>query len=110
MLRTKLVVFALLPFCALACVTQSTASYADALTVTVENDTFTGSDNNYTNGIGATWVSNDLHSYDDDRFVSKWGRFWSFLPFVGDDLIDHPVEFSLKREHLRCPRCVEVSP
>jgi lipid A 3-O-deacylase len=85
MLRTKLVVLALMPFCAVACVMQSTAAYADALTITMENDTLTGSDNNYTNGIGVTWVSNDLDSYDEDRFVSKWDRFWNFLPFVGDE-------------------------
>jgi len=56
-----------------------------ALTFTLENDVFTGSDNNYTNGLGVTWVSAELNEYDDDSFVGKWGRFWSFLPFVGDD-------------------------
>ena len=49
----------------------STASYDGALTVTLENDTFTGSDNNYTNGLGVAWVSNGLDTYDDERFVSK---------------------------------------
>jgi hypothetical protein len=56
-----------------------------ALTFTLDNDVFTGSDNNYTNGLGITWVSPDVSTYDDDRFVSKWSRFWSFLPFVGDE-------------------------
>ena len=64
---------------------HSTAAYSEALTVTVENDVLTGSDNNYTNGIGTTWVSNDIDSYDEDSTVGKWGRFWGFLPFVGDD-------------------------
>ena len=45
---------------------HSTAAYSEALTVTLENDILTGSDNNYTNGVGITWVSNDLDSYDDD--------------------------------------------
>ena len=30
---------------------QSTATYDGAMTLTVENDTFTKSDNNYTNGL-----------------------------------------------------------
>ena len=81
----KVVVIAVLASCAVGCVTQSTASYDGALTVTLENDTFTGSDNNYTNGLGVAWVSNGLDTYDDERFVSKWGEFWSFLPGIPDD-------------------------
>ena len=81
MLRTKPVVLALLAFCAVACVTQSTAAYAEALTVTAENDVFTGSDNNYTNGIGVTWVSNDLDSYDDGQVRQQMGPILA-LPAV----------------------------
>src|SRR6478735_4519016 len=55
-----------------------------AITLTLENDVLTGSDNAYTNGLGATWVSGDLASYDDKALVRRWGRFWDFLPFVGD--------------------------
>ena len=47
------------------CVTQSTGAHDGAMTVTVENDTFTGSDNNYTNGIGGTWNSNEINAYDE---------------------------------------------
>jgi hypothetical protein len=67
------------------CVTQSAATYDGAFTFTLENDTFTGSDNNYTNGLGVAWVSSELDKYDDERFVRKWGKFWSFLPGVPDD-------------------------
>jgi hypothetical protein len=67
------------------CLAQSTSDYGGALTVTLENDTLTGSDNNYTNGIGVSWVTADLGKYDDDSFVTDWGDFWSFLPFVGND-------------------------
>jgi lipid A 3-O-deacylase len=77
---------AVLSLCALGCMTQaSAADNGGALTVNVDNDVFTGSDNNYTNGLGVTWVSPDVSTYDDDRFVSKWSRFWSFLPFVEDE-------------------------
>jgi len=55
------------------------------MTVTVENDIFTGSDNNYTNGIGATWNSNEINTYDDESFVRRWAEFCSFLPFASDD-------------------------
>ena len=84
-LFTRFAWLSLVPFCAVGCVTHSTAAHDGALTVTIENDNLTGSDNNYTNGIGVSWVSNDLDSYDDDKFVSNWGEFWEFLPFVGDE-------------------------
>jgi hypothetical protein len=37
--------------CSVGCAMQSTATYDGAMTITVENDTFTKSDNNYTNGL-----------------------------------------------------------
>ena len=75
-----------LDLCAVGCAMQaSAASDEGARTFTLENDVLTGSDNNYSNGFGLSWVSAELDNYDDDRFVSKWGRFWSFLPFVGDE-------------------------
>jgi len=84
-LRLKAVLVVLLTSCAAGCVTQSSAAYNGAMTFTLENDVLTGSDNNYTNGLGVTWASADLSSYDKDKFVSKWGQFWSFLPFVEDE-------------------------
>jgi len=94
---------ALLWFGAVGCVMQANAASdaapgKGALTFTVDNDVFTGSDNNYTNGLGVTWVSADLNSYDDDRFASKWGRFWSFLPFVGDDGYTTYASWTLAQE------------
>jgi hypothetical protein len=80
----KVMLVALLSLCAADSMTHSTAADDGALTLTIENDTFTGSDNNYTNGVGISWVSADLGTYDDQSFVSKWGRFWSFLPFVNN--------------------------
>jgi len=51
----------------------------------LENDVFTYSDNNYTNGIGISWMSNAVDTYNDRSFVRRWGNLWSFLPFVGDE-------------------------
>ena len=42
--------------------------------MTVENDVATGSDNNYTNGIGMSWVSNAIKTYDEKSFVRRWGN------------------------------------
>lgn len=67
------------------CPAQSTAIRDEALTITIENDTFTGSDNNYTNGLGMSWLSSNVAVYAEDGFVSKWARAFEFLPFVGDD-------------------------
>jgi len=53
--------------------------------LTVENDLFTGSDNNYTNGFGLTWQSDEYRQYAPDSFQRRWVDFWSFLPHIGDE-------------------------
>lgn len=63
----------------------SAAEDTAALTLTLENDILTSSDNNYTNGFGVSWVSNDLQSYGEDGFLGRWNEFWSFLPFADDE-------------------------
>lgn len=68
-----------------SCGAPPTAPYDGALTLTVENDIFTGSDNNYTNGLALAWATGPVETYEEGSFVRSWGRFWSFLPFVGDD-------------------------
>jgi hypothetical protein len=93
-----LIFVALLSFVSVDCAAQSTAPYRGALTVTLENDVLTGSDNNYTNGIGVTWVSNAIDTYEEGSFVRKWGDFWSFLPFVGKDGSHTYVSWSLAQE------------
>jgi hypothetical protein len=68
-----------------------------ALSITLENDIFTGSDNNYTNGLGITWVSGAVDT-GDDGFVGRWTRFWSFLPYVADDGYETYASWSLVQE------------
>ena len=82
----------------LTCAAQETHSYGGALTVTLENDAFTGSDNYYTNGIGISWVSNDINTYGERSFVRRWAKFWSFLPFVGNDDYRTYAAWSLAQE------------
>ena len=61
--RMKVGWLAALSFCAVGCMMQATAdSNEGALTFTLENDVLTGSDNNYTNGLGVSWVSADLEN------------------------------------------------
>jgi hypothetical protein len=97
-LRVKVASLALLPLCAVGWVTPSVAAQDEAVTFTLENDLFTGSDNNYTNGLGFSWVSADLDTYDDAGFLAKWGRFWAFLPFVSDDDYATYASWSLVQE------------
>jgi hypothetical protein len=79
------------------CAAQATAPYRGALTLTVENDVGS-SDNNYSNGVGLTWVSNDITTYEKESFVRRWGEFWSFLPFVGNEGSRTYVSWSLAQE------------
>jgi hypothetical protein len=97
-IRLKVALAALLSLCAAGWVTQPAAAYDGALTLIVENDTFTNSDNNYTNGVGISWVSADLDTYDHESFVRKWGRFWAFLPFVLDEGYTTYASWSLVQE------------
>jgi lipid A 3-O-deacylase len=89
---------ALLSCGGVGCVTHSAGTYDGAMTITVENDTFTGSDNNYTNGLGATWNSNEIATYDDESAVGKWAGFWSFLPFASDDGYQTYLSWSVAQE------------
>ena len=52
----------------------------EALVVTVENDVFTGSDSNYTNGVSVNWSSDDLSKYGERSFVSGWANLFDFAP------------------------------
>jgi hypothetical protein len=93
-----LVFIALLSLAATDGIAQSTAPYRGAWTVTVENDRATGSDNNYSNGVGVTWISNAIGTYEEQSFVRRWGEFWSFLPGVGKEGSRTYVSWSLAQE------------
>jgi hypothetical protein len=106
-LRTKLAGLVLPPLSAVIFAAQATAASAGALTIAVENDAFTKSDNNYTNGVGVTWVSDDLERYAADRFVGKWGEFWGFLPFVNDTGYRTYASWTLGQE-IHTPHDIEI--
>lgn len=77
---------------------ESAVDSDGAITITLENDVFTGSDNNYTNGLGVSWVSKEVTLYDEHSPARRWGQFWSFLPFVGDPGYKTYVSWSLAQE------------
>ena len=68
--RMWLILVTLLSFGAADCAAQSQSPYNGAWTVTIENDIGTGSDNNYTNGIGVSWVSKAIDTYEERGFVA----------------------------------------
>lgn len=84
-LRTLMSATVLLSSATFDCAAQSAAAERDAWTVTLENDIPTGSDNNYTNGLGLSWVSKPVDSYEERSLVRRWSSLWSGLPFVGND-------------------------
>ena len=53
--------------------------------ITMENDIFTVSDNNYTNGAGISVQTGELSNDDDGDFLGDWVEFCSLLPALGDE-------------------------
>jgi lipid A 3-O-deacylase len=88
----------LFSFGAVDCAAQPTAPPRGAWTLTLENDVLTGSDNNYTNGVGMSWVSADTARYDKGSLVRRWSEFWSFLPYVGDEGYRTYVSWAVAQE------------
>jgi hypothetical protein len=85
MTSSKLALVALFAACSIAWTKQAAAEHGESMTLALDNDVFTGSDNNYTNGLGLSWVSADLATYPEEKLIRKWARFWSFLPFVSNE-------------------------
>jgi len=64
------------------CLAQKDPRAHDTVTFYLENDVFTGTDREYTNGIKLTWISRDLSDYHELR-TPAWSRdFIDALPFV----------------------------
>jgi lipid A 3-O-deacylase len=97
-IRTKVALVVMLSLSALGSVTPSSAAHDEAVTLTIENETFTGSDSNYTNGVGISWVSVDLDIYGGKSFLNNWGRFWAFPPFISDDGYTNYTSWSVVQE------------
>lgn len=60
--------------CADASGVQAMRDYPGVYNFYYENDLFAGSDNNYTNGMKASWVSSNLRDYVNDPCLPHWVR------------------------------------
>lgn len=69
--------------------------YGAIWTVALENDVFSGSDNDYTNGFAVSRTSRELSTYPEDSFHRRFARVFSFLPGVGDEHCENYLLFSL---------------
>jgi len=54
------------------------ASERGAFSMLHENDALTGSDNNYSSGVGVLWASGEVGRYAQETSVARWFDFWSF--------------------------------
>lgn len=84
------------------------ASQGSTFTFYQENDLYTGSDRDYTNGIKMSWISPDLTSYRDSPALPSWShRLVETLPFMdGPDLL-RTVSFSLG-QNIYTPEDIEA--
>ena len=63
-----------------------------------ENDLFTGTDRNYTNGVKISLISPDLLSFVESGKLPEWSLEYIYrLPFINDPdpTLKHKVEFSI---------------
>ncbi len=68
-----------------------------ALSVTIENDSFTGSDDAYSNGVGLTWTSRNTETLSSGNPVRAWANAWSVMPGVAQPT-ERYVSLSIAQE------------
>jgi hypothetical protein len=69
-----------------------------AISVLIENDAFTGSDDAYSNGAGLIWTSRDVNALSPDNPARAWARAWSIMPGVKDADAERYVSLTLAQE------------
>jgi hypothetical protein len=72
--------------------------FSGVLTAYYENDVFFKNDDNYTAGVGASWVSDDVATYGPKRFERRVVNAFSFLPKIGDDGYRGFASFTIGQE------------
>ncbi|MEM9383182.1 MAG: lipid A deacylase LpxR family protein [Planctomycetota bacterium] len=93
----------LLAVCASACVGPAPPpgpqlESRTAIALTFDNDFFTGSDNNYTNGFSIAAMTGPVRSESPDSLPRRWARAWSFLPFIDSERGDVYVGAAVGQE------------
>lgn len=66
--------------------------------LSLDNDAFTGTDNNYTNGLSFGWASNERDDLAPDSALGGWIDLWSWLPLMDDPESDNFASFALGQE------------
>ena len=89
----------------LSCLTSATPSLAAeepklpwTVNVYFENDLFTGTDRNYTNGVKISLISPDINNFVESGKLPEWSLAYIYqLPFINnpDPALKRKVEFSL---------------
>ncbi|MHA7858745.1 MAG: lipid A deacylase LpxR family protein [Henriciella sp.] len=74
------------------------AQTSETVVFNIENDLFTGSDNNYTNGLSVTWSSDEVGKYRSGSFVSNIANTMDFLPGFNNGTSTDHISFSLISE------------
>ncbi len=87
---------------AVECLCASSADFGEptsgAISITIENDSFTGSDDAYSNGMGLTWTSRNVASLSHDNPARRWAEAWAFLPGVSESEAERYVSMTLAQE------------
>ncbi|MEM1449595.1 MAG: lipid A deacylase LpxR family protein [Planctomycetota bacterium] len=101
--RARLSLSVLLAAVAAACTAPAPApgprlESRTAIALTFDNDVFTGSDNNYTNGFSIAAMTGPVRSESPDSLPRRWGKAWSFLPFIDSERGDVYVGAAIGQE------------
>ena len=77
---------------------EESEGYKGTFSLVLENDVFSGNDNNYSNGLAFNWTSAEVDGLDPESFYAKTARAFSFLPTVGDAGYQNYVGFGIVQE------------
>ncbi|MFN3211945.1 MAG: lipid A deacylase LpxR family protein [Henriciella sp.] len=93
-----------------ASTSMSVAETTETIVLNVENDLFTGSDNNYTNGLSITWSSDEIAKYPEASFVAGASKALKIFPGFGNESADNYISFSLISEMNTPSRIDQIEP
>ncbi|QDU67929.1 lipid A deacylase LpxR family protein [Engelhardtia mirabilis] len=73
-------------------------AFHETVALTYDNDVFTRSDDNYTNGVALTWIRGPVARERDGSLADRFARLWRGAPFLGDDREELYVAMGLGHE------------
>lgn len=69
-----------------------------AVSVLIENDSFTGSDDAYSSGVGMIWTSRNVNALSTGNPAREWANLWSAMPGVKDPGAERYVSLTIAQE------------